>query len=81
MNWLKTLDKVLEDTNITLRLKHHEIASLVTTILNSTARAGEIEYDRQRIPIKSNFENNSNLSLYDNDLFYEKYKSPFIARL
>lgn len=48
-------------TEISLKLKHQEIASLAattrqtaTTVLNGLVKQGEIEYDRRRILIKNN---------------------------
>jgi CRP-like cAMP-binding protein len=52
--------KTEEGIEISLRLKHQEIASLAattrqtaTTILNNLEKQGEIEYDRRRILIKN----------------------------
>lgn len=55
--------KVVLGTEIPLRLKHQEIASLAattrqttTTILNKLVKKGEIEFDRKRILLKHDFQ-------------------------
>lgn len=52
-----------EGTEISLRLKHREIASLAattrqtaTTVLNKLINKGEIEFDKSRILLKQNFQ-------------------------